>query len=494
MRRIWKLACIALALSVIAPLALFAGGQGEAATTGEMEEYELDWLFLCGGPDDRIEEIEAAANEILLREINATINVQMVGWGDHKQKVDTLISSGEKLDMVFTAQWWNYVDWVSRGYFLPLNDLLYEYAPATVKILGEDVFVAGSQINGVNYAVPTMKETCVPGGWVFNKKYLDKYGWDETTITTEADMTPWLKTIKENEPDVVPFLTKGAWYARPYQELASIACVYYDNRDRTVRNKWELPEVEAHLELMHEWYEAGYIHPDSNLTDFNENDQRALGNFFVNPQPLKGKNIKADELEAANPDPNADYVDQEAPNQRWVVTNHMAGSMQAIPVTSEDPARAMMFLDLLHTDEDLINIFAFGVEGVHWQRTDKPGIIKLTEGNSWQGKLPQWMLGNVFKQYITTKEDPRKNTALKEVVDTAEVNFTTGFYFDPIPVASQMAAVTNAASELQGGLNVGLLDPKEYLPQMIDVLDAAGAQEIVVEVQRQLDAWLAETQ
>jgi putative aldouronate transport system substrate-binding protein len=481
-----------LALCVILPGAVFAGGQGEQPAATTAEQYELDWLFLCGGPDDRIEQIEAAANEILLQEINATINVQMVGWGDHKQKVDTLIASGEKLDLVFTAKWWSYVDWVSRGYFLPLNDLLYEYAPETVKILGEDVFIAGSQIDGVNYAVPTMKETCVPGGWVFNNKYLDQYGWDETTITTEADMTPWLRQIKEDSPDVIPFLTKGEWYARPYQDIASIACVYYDNRDRTVYNKWELPEVEDHLQLMHEWYEAGYIHPDATLDEFNLGDQIALGNFFINPQPLKGKNIKADELEATNPDPNADYVDQEAPNQRWVVTNHMAGSMQAIPVTSEDPARAMMFIDLLHTNEDLINIFAFGVEGVHWQHTDQEGIIELTEGNKWQGKLPQWMLGNVFKQYITTKEDPRKNKALREVVDTAQVNFTTGFYFDPIPVASQIAAVTNASAELSGGLNTGSLDPTEYLPQMIDVLNAAGAQDVVDEVQRQLDEWLAD--
>ena len=369
-----------------------------APDTSKLEPYQIDWLYLCDGADDYITTIEDAANKLLQPKINATVKFNMQSWADYPNKVATLLGSGEKVDLAFTAAWENYQTWVRQGYFMDVTDLMHQLAPETVKLLGEDVFVKGSAIDGHNYAAPTLKETCVPGGLVFNNAYLTEYGWDKNSIKSTADLEPWLAQIHKDKPDVIPYLTDGGWLDTPFTSLSITddIMVWTDGRDHKVVNVWDTPEMRAHVDLIYKWAKAGYLHPDSANNNFSVNDILATGKFLVNPQPVKGENVKADELEAYNPDANADYVDMEFIETRYVNTTHMSGSMQAIPVTSQDPERAMMFWDLMHTDADLINLYCFGVEGVNYTKTDKEGIIQLVPDKKWQGKLPQWMMGNVY--------------------------------------------------------------------------------------------------
>lgn len=52
--------------------------------------------------------------------------------------------------------------------------------------------------------------------------------------------------------------------------------------------------------------------------------------------------------------------------------------MLAISTTSEDPARAMMFINLLHTDPYLNNLLNYGIEGKHYLKVNE-NVIKPTE-------------------------------------------------------------------------------------------------------------------
>ena len=78
-------------------------------------------------------------------------------------------------------------------------------------------FVIGSQINGVNYGVPTDKEFAVNGGFVWNKDLADKYNLDMPSVESVEDLEPMLKVIKENEPNVIPYLVEqgGGMYTIP---------------------------------------------------------------------------------------------------------------------------------------------------------------------------------------------------------------------------------------------------------------------------------------
>jgi hypothetical protein len=50
------------------------------------------------------------------------------------------------------------------------------------------------------------------------------------------------------------------------------------------------------LMIMHEWYKKGWIHPDAGLTTFDTSVYLNAGKFLIEPMPLKGNNIKAQEM------------------------------------------------------------------------------------------------------------------------------------------------------------------------------------------------------
>ena len=81
--------------------------------------------------------------------------------------------------------------------------------------------------------------------------------------------------------------------------------------------------------------------------------------------------------------------------------------MLAIPRTSEDPARAMMFINLMHVDAKLANLFVWGIEGVHHKVVQEdPKRVAPIEGNTWTQAVLPWTLGNVFNHWLGEHEDP----------------------------------------------------------------------------------------
>ncbi|MNP85360.1 hypothetical protein D3C76_1850680 [compost metagenome] len=54
-----------------------------------------------------------------------------------------------------------------------------------------------------------------------------------------------------------------------------------------------------------------------------------------------------------------------------------------------------------------------------------------------------------------------------------------------------MISIDNANKAFVDGLKSGQLDPEENLQKLLDKQKAAGADKVIAEAQKQLDAWLA---
>ena len=165
-----------------------------------------------------------------------------------------------------------------------------------------------------------------------------------------------------------------------------------------------------HTAIMREWYTKGWIHPDAGLTTFNTGEIRNAGRFFIESQPLKGSNIKAQEL--INASGNPDLQLKEIYSQSKVnITTHSGGSMLAIPMISDHPVEAMKFINLMHSDSTLLNMRLFGVEGTHWE-FEADGRVNIID-SAWYGAHGgAWTLGNTLLQAVSNREDPDKNRLL----------------------------------------------------------------------------------
>jgi putative aldouronate transport system substrate-binding protein len=205
--------------------------------------------------------------------------------------------------------------------------------------------------------------------------------------------------------------------------------------------------------------------------------------------PLKGNNIKAQELVIASGNP--DLKLKEIYGMPKVVnTSDAGGSMLAIPMSSPNPVQAMKLLNLMHTDEKLINMMLYGVEGTHWT-LDPDGRVNITN-DAWIKAHPgAWVWADITIQKVTNKEDPKKNQLLIDYAKDAFSEPSLGFRFRTEPVAAEITAIQSVVDGSQRALLTGYVDPATELPKFINDLKNAGLDKVLAEVQKQYAAWKA---
>lgn len=481
----------------------------QSAGTSAAEVVTLDYYWIGNGDTDQRAAVEAAINEYVEPLIGVNVVFHIIGWGDWVTKAVTGLQAGEKIDIIFTADWREYMQLASQGLFLALNDdegpngnLLEEYGQDILSGLNP-AFVTGTQIDGVNYAVPTNKELTVPEGLIYNVTLAEEIGFtpeEAAKIEGLRDLEPWLEKAKAARPDEYPYNTDGSGGFQPWVPgfaagiPSNLISMKYDPDasgvfDERVQSIMETDWAVEHTAIMHEWYTKGWIHPDAGLTTFNVAEVRNAGKFFIESQPLKGNNIKAQEL--INASGNTDLVLGEIYAQGKVnITTHSGGSMLAIPALSDHPVEAMKFINLMHSDSKLLNMMLFGVEGTHWE-FESDGRVNLTN-SAWYGAHGgAWTLGNTLLQAVSNKEDPNKNRMLIEYSNDSVDHPSLGFRFRTDPVTAELTALTAVADGLNRALLTGYVDPAVELPNYIEALKAAGLDTVKAEVEKQYEAWKA---
>lgn len=465
-------------------------------------------VYMVGNGDTPARpDVEAALNAYVEPLICANVTFNIVGWGDWFAKAITGIQAGEKMDIFFTADWWQYNELVAQGLLLPLNDnngpygnLLEQYGKGVLETLNP-AFISGTQVNGVNYAVPTNKELAVPDGFIYNVALAEEIGFteaDAAKIKSMRDFEPWLEKAKAARPDEYPYLLNFMPGFEPWVD--NFASGVPNNVitmklepdangtfDETIVNIVETDWYRDYVTLIHEWREKGWVHPEAALSGYEPDALLNAGKFFVVAQPLKGYNIKAQELmnSSGNPDLRLSEIEWQ---KKVVITAHTGGSMLAIPALSEHPVEAMKFINLLHTDPKVVNMALFGVEGKHW-KLEADGRVNLID-NSWYKAHPgPWVWGNTQIQYVTNKEDPEKNRRLIEYSDDAFEHPSLGFRFDKTPVEAEITAINAVMDTYWSSLLYGYVDPSSELPKFIEELKAAGIDKVKAEIQRQYDTW-----
>ena len=466
--------------------------------------YTVEYYMLCNAVSEDVDKVEEVLNKIIEPKINAKINITMADWGGWGDKVTVRLNAGEKIDVCFTANWWGLSRDVAANLFLPLNDpkndLMAKFAPDTIKALGER-FVLGSQIDGINYAIPTNKELCVPNGFLYNRKiakelgitFPEKANWD---YIFTAEFSEAIAKVKAKYPKMFPLLGGNggpgstSWTLIDPGVGYEWTVMYNDNRDTKIYNKADTAEFEANIRGMRKYYQAAYVNPDAVLTTWNEGDVRKTGEWFINWQPLKGNEAKANELEIEDGGgANRDYGEVQT-GINITETQHVRGSMLAIPVTSGNPEKAMMLINEMHTNPDFNSTMLWGVEGIHYKKTATAGVVEKVPDNKWNGVTLPWTLGNQFNLWISSSEDPLKYKKLYEFGQTGKPHVSMGFSFIPVPVENELAALNNAMTKFTGW-KIGAFDPDTVMKEIRDALKVNGNEKVLAEAQKQFDVWYA---
>ncbi|WP_313561574.1 ABC transporter substrate-binding protein [Ruminiclostridium cellobioparum] len=472
-----------------------AESSAAAESSVALDPVELKWYVVGNGQPKDIDAVMAKVNEWLKPRINATLKLTIFTWGDDfEQKMGAKIASGEEYDITFTSNWAaNYLQNAPKGAFVDLTPLLDKYAPKTKELLGDKV-IKGASIDGKLYAIPTNKEMAHNWGFLVNKKLADKNGIDLSTIKKFEDIEPALKIIKEKEPGVEPFQTvvgESAYRILDFEKMVDDnvpGAIYGDGRDTKVINDFDAPETKALFTTLHNWYKAGYIRKDADtITDWQAN--RKAGKVFSAVASLKpGK----DGEESVSSGIEWQQIDITAPMS---TTREMTGAMQAISKSSHNPERALMFLELANTEPELCNLINYGIEGTHYTKVSDTKIEQTQAGIDGYNTGTAWLFANQFNTYIFNSEKFESATAkwdqFKAYNDSAKASPILGFTFNAEPVKTKVAALTGVKKQFMPGLETGKSDPAVVLPKFNEKLKAAGLDDVLAEMQKQVDAFTA---
>ncbi len=485
---------ISIFLMTLFTAGIFASSNNESASeAANAEPVELSMHFMGSYPQMDQQRVYDEFNRILLERHNMTIDFKPAGWGEYDNRMQMMISSGEEFDLCYTAGWINnYSQNVAKGAFIPLDDLLPKYAPtlySRVPKAGWDaVRIDGSIYGSINLQIATKTNAVA-----FPKHLVEKYGFDTTKVKTLEDLEPYLKAVKEGEEGIIPlgaFNEPGTLlgYVKEYLGFELVVggavpgAVAKGGTDTTVFNQYATKEFREWIELMHYYYEKGYIKEDAlAITDINPNlSSGGVGVSFM------GNYAPGSEIDTAQ---RWGYdVEIQTITKPYMMTSNYRGTLYGVSTTSEHPIESVKFLEILNTDKELYNLLSFGMEGVDYDKGEGEYIAPIE--NSGYAPNTIWAFGETFNAYLLPGQPEDVWDQMRAMNDNADVSPLMGFSFDPASVQSEMAQCTSVRQEYLPALELGIVDPAEYMPIFLDKLETAGAQVIIDEAQRQIDEWL----
>ncbi|GGI44013.1 ABC transporter substrate-binding protein [Paenibacillus marchantiophytorum] len=458
----------------------------------KLDPVTLKW-YLPQGTFPDAKAVFAEMSKITKEKINADLDIELVDWGNYDQKMQAVLASGENVDLMFTSNWSNdYVSAVNKGAFMDITDLLKKYGTNILKQVPEKAWNA-PKINGKLYGIINTQVLGKAPGMLINKTYADKYGLDASKVKKLEDLTPFLEKVAVGEKDKYAFNVKGN--DDPLSYIGTALGIEYfadtnpgvmliNDNDTKIVNLFETKEYTAFLKLMHEWYQKGIIRRDApTITDLAADEKAGK---YITRIGVMNPDVAANQAERyGNGKPENVLTAQFSP--AYMSTGSILGTLTAIPRTSKNPERAMMFYDLMYSDAKLFNLMNYGIENKHYKKVGDDLIETIP--NSGYNVASGWEYGNMFNSYRTSPLQPKWFPVGPDMNNTAISSKLLGFSFDASKVKSELAQCAAVITEFNAGLITGALDPDTTLPKLNEKLKKAGMDKLLAEMQTQIDAW-----
>ncbi|MGZ9584944.1 ABC transporter substrate-binding protein [Paenibacillus marinisediminis] len=451
----------------------------KTADSGEIPT--LVWWTIGGQVPANFDKAIAAMNEYTAEKIGVKIDIKVASWGEWDTKINTVVNTGEPFDIMFTNNT-KYSQQVAMGAFADLTDLVQSEAPELYKLIPETVW-DGTKIDGKIYSVPTYKDSAVTQYWMFDDKYVQKYGIDLNSIKTMKDLDKPFHDMKAGEGKSfypLPLHQSDGFSGmlNPYDDLTlgiQPIGVKVDDPSRKVVSVLEQPDVMENLKLMHQWYKDGIINPDA---------------------PTKGEPDKARPFFSAQAFPGAeanwqitegvqkyDMIQNFGP---LYTTSTIQGSMNAISSNSKYKKEALKYLQLVNTDPKLRNMLAFGENGVDYKNVDGEKVIERVS-DTWP--LAAYTQGTFFDLAVTKGAPEDQWEQVRKLNEQATASSVLGFALNIKDLSTEVANTKAVWDKYRYELMSGASDPEVMVPKIVAEMKAAGMDTIMKAAQEQIDAY-----
>ncbi|MEW9698241.1 extracellular solute-binding protein [Paenibacillus sp. SI8] len=459
------------------------------------KKVELQFYMLGDAPKD-LPVIEAEINKLALKDLNATVKFNFTTWTDWDQKYKLLLSSGQPVDLIFTADWTQYQAYAKKGAFLPLDDLLPKAAPKLNSFVPKDMWDA-VKIDGKIYTVPATYKEYVTTGFVWREDLRAKFNLPKPDSL--ANFEAYLAGIKKNVPDIIPLAANSDVKTNlsdlyknlnvdPIGALPYGIQIPYKNPGE-VTSYWGSPEHLNELKTMKKWQDSGYMSKNvlnvkDSMTDLITSG-KAAANIGDNPSRFNDQKIK---VAGTHPDWQLEYY--AAPLIKGHAEPvHPIHNGFAVPKGSKNPERALAFYEKMVLDKTYNQLTEYGIEGKNY-KVDNGYYTMIGDTNSngfpresmqgWAWRNPEFMLFD--KGYDGVKQ------IFQQLDKLQSPDKYTGFAEDYTSYQAERAALEQVEKQYLYPLEAGLVaDVDSGLKTFMEKAKAAGLEKIQAEYKKQ---WL----
>ena len=487
-KKVFRFVAIMLALSLIST--------GFASAQNTSQKVELQF-YMLGDPPKDLPVIAAEINKLAEKDLNATIKFNYVPWAGWDQKYNLLLTSGQPIDLIFTAEWTKYSYYAKRGAFMDIGPLVPKAAPALYKFVSADYWNA-VKVGGKIYTVPATWKEYVNNGVVYREDLRKKYNLPKPDSI--ANMEAYFDGIKKNVPDMQPtyqikdfpmldeaLMSQVAYVESPLGTPPAYGLRYDYRTPSKLYNYFESPQFLADMKIAKRWADKGFW-SRSALSQDTPADALQTGKAASRIDGMNPVKLATLMSNTANGHPDWEWGYVPFSDQSKLVHPvHPVHNGFAIARTSKNPERALMFYEKLVTDKRYNFLTEYGIEGKNYKIVD--GYYEMIGDSSSNGFGREAMNGWAWRNpqiQIFAKSFDVPFKFFKEFDKIATPNIRDGFAEDVTPYQAEQAAFNQVWTQYGIPIYYGLAgDPEAAIKNFIQKAKAAGWDKIVTEFGKQ---------
>ncbi len=500
-------------------VAATTAAQGSTATpsgsTIDLSQEAKITGYLLGAAPAGFNDVLKALNDKLKKDLNATMEINYIGWSDMQSKYPLILAAGENVDWIFTAPWSFYPQQAAKGAFMEITpEILQTYMPKHWSNIKDTSAMQEAQINGKVYMIPTASPDKKVPSFIYREDLRVKYGVPE--IKKFLDIEPYLAAIKKNEPGMIPMnlesnydlgtpfgtlnvesydqlkdplMTTGGGSGLAYKPFDGDGKLYYTTSDPEIT-----PIYITNAKKVKAWYDAGYINKNAFANKVRSKDsfvQGKSGVGFGNSMDLQGNIAQA---EAAGF--KVGVVPVVGGKSGKYMADPYINNGFAIAAKSHNWQRILMAMDLIVEDPSYENLVYFGIEGVNYVLTSD-GKIGLPEGvTADKNTYPPdaagfWFTNKNLHKPLTTWTQSYIDL-YNRIPDLLGTDPLAAFSPNTDTIKTEAANCNQTLTQYNNPIALGAVkDVDAAFKQLDSKLKAAGIDKIYTELNKQISDYLA---
>ena len=454
---------------------------------------EITILYPGEETDEMANFINGPFAEKVKAELNMKVNMTYLSWEAYWDQKQLMLAANTPIDLY----WDGLPDLssiVNNKEAQPLDELLAKCWPESMKDVLPESQMAGGRINGVQYGIPS---AYAPSSAMYQfvclrQDLLEQVGMTE--VKTAEDLREFALRVQEQllgfkgPADIIFKPLTRNFAEEQYTWVASQDLVVFGEESKKAYSYAHTKAFEDVARFNREMY-LDSLYGDEVSIKYNERDSRMQTGLYLWVEGSLGKeNEIGNSVKTA--DPNAVLKNYLLAPEKPRYINATGGEVLCIPYSAKNPEGALKFLAWLWGSQDNYLFCLYGEKGKDWDLDENGRLVKLSETAQGDGYFYEWMFRNANYQVFDGDVTDEYIDMYQHWDDEAIPSAMLGFAFDNTGFEAVETACIEAYKKLAPIL-YGYVDFDTEYPQAIAELEAAGINDYVAEVNRQLEAFLA---